>query len=891
MNRTYTQLAWLAITIVAARAVENAQWWNWHYHAAHASVDSDGKVHVTHDNQAHLQSEFSRLGSSHSAPQWLRRALHAPGGARAPRGSELFATRPEPHEHKSLQDRIHSSKVYVREHNSTAKPVAAEQVTSQAESTVSTTSTPSLNETREMIKVGLQRNNKEMSPWLMFLITIVETLLLAGVLFKCTGYFLASGLDAAHATDLDALREEIEESKRRTTELENSLRMEVQQHMEEQGGSLTNAPQLASGSGEAVDANALSEAAREAAHEHTKHLGERTAAAQQALKAGVGVLRGKVEQLARDESQSIYQVVQDVMETQEVPDGAVPDWFPGSEENFNPPPAYLILCGLFAPAMMRGTFNHAKGMLLWDAILLAVTATLLVIDWKKTCKDMWVWVWQIGMMLFSAVDLACNLYLRRQCSSAIDELKESETLRKAKWQGTGHEAWDDLLFTLQDGGQYFFSALFKHDEIANSKPYHIVKCIQLLCIIWGFLSIKLSISNILEDAVNCDAGHILTFMHIYAVIYLMLFLANVLMLAFWILQQVAGSSLVSKPLLKVAKTLDEDVPFKVPVFMTLVRGLVLRNASDILKVKVRAIATDIQHLEEAHQRLVEEEGAKTTSLEKLKEELHKVESEHREACDLEKDMVDRYKQLTEEKLTALEPLVAFAAGQYEMQNSESLSLLAAAAQTAASDVAGDLSAAAMDAASATAASAANDIGAAVTDISAAASDLSRMAATGELTEMASGFVSPADVESLRAAAAAATEAVTTAVEGAEGVRLPDAANDAMNWATNAAAQAVEGAEGIGLPEGASEAMNWAANAASAAAQELPVAGMDLASAAEMATDVASAGVAAVQAASTIAVESTLSVAEGSQATSTAEPSAAATEGTSDTHPAPADAHS
>mmetsp|Transcript_33031 Transcript_33031/g.73545 ORF Transcript_33031/g.73545 Transcript_33031/m.73545 type:complete len:889 (+) Transcript_33031:87-2753(+) len=872
MSNTYIWLRRLGLLTLAAAvsAVDDAQWWRWHAsHGADVAIDSHGKVHVAHLSHEQVPRPSTRTHSATEAPttaQWMRLPERRANIQRAVHSKRaLFSTRPEPNEHKTLQDRVHSSKIYVREHTSTSKHAAVEQQQeTSGSSLLTTTLTPSLNETREMIKVGLQRNNKEMSPWLMFLITIVETLLLAGMLFKCSGYFLTSGRDTEHATDLDALRAEIQESKQRTAELEDSLRSEVQQHVEERGPVQLPAGGDASAFGgalrslavgEAVDTNALSGAAREAAREHTKHLAERTSAAQKALNEGVGILRGRVEQLARDESQNIYQVVQDVMDVQEVPEGAVPDWFPAGDENFSPPPAYLILCGLFAPAMMRGTSNHAKGMLFGDALLLVVTATILAVDWKKTCKDEWVWAWQIGIMLFSAVDLLCNLYLRRQCSSAIDELKESETLRKAKWQGTGHEAWDDILFTLQDGGEYFFSALFKHDEIANSRPYHIVKYIQLLCILWGFLSIKLSISNVLEDAVNCDAGHILTFMHIYAGFYLMLFLVNVLMLSLWILQQVAGSSLVSKPLLKLAKTLDEDVPFKVPVFMTLVRGLLLRNASDILKVKVRSIATDIEHLEAEHQRLVAEEETKTTSLEKLKEDLNHVEAEHRDACELEKDMVDKYKQLTEEKLTALEPLVAFVAGQYEMQNSDSLTALAVAAQSAAADVAGDFSTVAIDVASATAASAANDIGAAVADIGAAATDL---VTTGDLSELASGIVSPAEVESLRAAASAATEAVTSAVGSAEGVALPGAATDAMNWAANAATQAAEGAElprdaidwasqvaaqaadRATLPESANEAMSWAANAAAAAAQELPEARANLTSAADAAAGVQAA---------------------------------------------------
>jgi len=688
-----------------------------------------------------------------------------------------------------------------------------------ASTTVNASDSASQEELRAMVKAGMERNGKEWPPWLMFLITMVESLVLAFLFFKCTSCcFPAAAAAGSVSDDLDALRLEIEESKRRTEELEDSLRAEMLQHAhlaeasnvasrQLPGDAPGEVPELLSHLGVAsgdlppsagqATGQVLEEAVRGTAREQAQQLAHQATAAQQVLEEGLLAFRGKVEQLARNESDTIYKVVQDVMATENIPGSTLPNWLPNMEESVQLPPPYLVLCGLLAPALMKATSNHARLNLLWDGVIVAACVVLLILDGRSKCGDTWVWVWHIGISTLAAADCLCNFYLLRQCRAAMDEMKEAEDLRKANAPNTGSEMWDNILFTLQDGGQYFFTTLFKHEEISSSLPYHLVKYIQLLCVIWGFLGIKLTISNVLQDAVSCDANHILSFMHFYAFIYLVFWLLNVLNLLVWVLMRVASSSMVTRALLNLAKKLDtiveKDLPFHLPIFMTLVRGLVLPNASDILQVKVRAMASDIEHLEKEHQRLLSQASAKQANIDSLKHELHEIEEEKASATELEADMVERYQQTTNEALEALKPFVAFAAGRYDSGMASSTAEFAALAATAQQVAAGAAEEFATIAEDATAASAAT---AAVSNLrsaaAAAAGDVSASAL--EAAAAAAGGWNPA--------AATAASLSSSAAELAEGGWNPaamtasfpqfaggDVGSSAADWATTASSAA------------------------------------------------------------------------------------------------------
>merc|ERR1719253_1211465 len=106
-----------------------------------------------------------------------------------------------------------------------------------------------------------------------------------------------------------------------------------------------------------------------------------------------------------------------------------------------------------------------------------------------------------------------------------------------------------------------------------------------------------TIEDIVEDTLACDAKIVLWFMHTYSWFFLLFLTWTTLGLFIWMLQKLSGYTFVTAPLMDMSKEWDEEVPFRMPLFQTIARSFLLRDSSTGLHIKARQVQRDVYNLE------------------------------------------------------------------------------------------------------------------------------------------------------------------------------------------------------------------------------------------------------------------------------------------------------
>lgn len=313
----------------------------------------------------------------------------------------------------------------------------------------------------------------------------------------------------------------------------------------------------------------------------------------------------------------------------------LPNWFKLDDESeLDPPPFALLLGGMFAPAQLKMTRGNCNSQIVWNSVILATCTACFIMDAHHGCPDKMVWIWIYGMLFINILDVLCCAFIAARCATAIGEIQDDED-SMSRIRKTGNSIWD-MYIALQANSGQFFKAYFAYQGIIDSPIYTFQKLMAFLGTIWGCVGMWITIEDIVEDTLTCDAKIILWFLHTYSWFFLLFLTWTLLSIVLWLLQKLSGFTFVTAPIMDEAKLADEEVPFKMPLFQTLARSFLLRDSSTMLHIKARQVERDVSSLEQE----IEDTKQKLTY---RKTYLDQLESRRTAAAANEKKLIDKYK--------------------------------------------------------------------------------------------------------------------------------------------------------------------------------------------------------------------------------------------------------
>jgi len=361
--------------------------------------------------------------------------------------------------------------------------------------------------------------------------------------------------------------------------------------------------------------------------------------------------RGHMEDFAKKESAEMYEEVKKAVEedAEKVPRWEPPSWLT-EEGHLHVPPLMQIISGMFATSQIRLTRYFNSCCITVGGILIILSVVVFVVDWKKKCEEPNVWIWHIGFASISLLDIICRCIVVSRCTSGIDWLaRQRQDLDK---QGGGGGIMDTIA-DFKRRTASFFDAFFQYHTVTESWAYSLTQFTSVLAMLWGGFGVYVSISDVVPDTLKCQARVALTYMHVYAFLYVILITWQLLVVIVWSLQVLSGSKFVRMPIIQAAKSIDDDSMKGMPIMLSLVQSFVLKDSAEVYSMKARQVLRDIHELE--------------TSLEKAEHDLIQrkyardvMHERSLEAPD-EKEFMDRCNKRVMTGLDELKPLVGLIA--------------------------------------------------------------------------------------------------------------------------------------------------------------------------------------------------------------------------------------
>lgn len=309
--------------------------------------------------------------------------------------------------------------------------------------------------------------------------------------------------------------------------------------------------------------------------------------------------RESVEEFTKAETASLYEKMSEAAasNTSALPSWEPPDWLK-TDDLIQIPPLMQLIAGMFAPMQLNSVRDFSNTVFYLSFIMLIVSAVIFAVDFNKKCSDVMVWVWQWGLLALTFIDFCCRFLIVRWSNQALSDLERSrEALERANANKTGYGLLD-MFASAKRGNNKFFEAYFKFTSINGSRIYFLMQLNGFLCLCWGGFGLYISIQDIIEDSLNCDARVALTYMHTYGFFFVLLISYNVLSVILWIVMSLAKSKLLSKPIIKIAKKVDDDINNGMPIALTLVESFVLKNSADAYGLSARQVKAEIEDLRE-----------------------------------------------------------------------------------------------------------------------------------------------------------------------------------------------------------------------------------------------------------------------------------------------------
>lgn len=377
----------------------------------------------------------------------------------------------------------------------------------------------------------------------------------------------------------------------------------------------------------------------------------RAAHVQHVFKQSVTEVQDRGAQMALKEATNLYSKMKEAVGADEGPTLAgvalestlasqqegLPEWFKFTDDDLStdPPPFALLLSGMFAPAQLKSTRNSCNSEIFWNSLMIATCTACLTIDSRHGCTDKKVWAWILGMLIMNVLDVLCCSFIASRCGSAIGQLQDAEDAT-SRIRKTGNVIWDSYIM-LQANSGHFFKAYFAYQSVVDSWIYTLQKFFTLIATGWGCFGMYVTMEDIIEDELTCDTKIVLWFMHTYSFFFLLFITWNVMGLAIWTLKKLSGLSIVSQPLLAMAKDSDDEVPFRMPIFQTLARAFLLRDNNTMLLLKAGQLNDEVAELEKQ----IEDTKQK---MENRKGYLNELESKRVSAHAYETHLIEAYKK-------------------------------------------------------------------------------------------------------------------------------------------------------------------------------------------------------------------------------------------------------
>ena len=169
------------------------------------------------------------------------------------------------------------------------------------------------------------------------------------------------------------------------------------------------------------------------------------------------------------------------------------------------PPLLYLLQGAWASASIRQIRYLADWIWYVDIVMLAISVAAFVTDFKKQCSDPQVWIWNIGFLTMTALDLLARTYVIYSCDRAHELLKDARELREKADSLTTGNGIIDTFNHLRRGSSAYFDAHFRLQEIHESWSYGTLQFLSFFNLWWGGFGMWVSIHSIVADTLACEA--------------------------------------------------------------------------------------------------------------------------------------------------------------------------------------------------------------------------------------------------------------------------------------------------------------------------------------------------------------------------------------------------
>jgi hypothetical protein len=357
-------------------------------------------------------------------------------------------------------------------------------------------------------------------------------------------------------------------------------------------------------------------------------------------------------------------------------------------DQFDLPPPGIIIAGAFAPSRLQSLHVSTLRALVYHLLLGMGCGVCFYLDRTVTCNQQHVLTWVYSFLAIQSLCFISQMLLRSLATNTLRVLEQMEVDRQSAVEGPASSidlgSGSAILAALKDFRKAFApynQALAKYDEITSTWAYFWTSLSGVILLIVGVMAVHISVSDVLLDEQFCPKHRVLIFVHVYSFIFLFFVTFNVLWLLGWIVTTAVGcgSSIATKFVIMAARTLDKDVPMKLPIFTSLAQSFILRNGSQQYKQATENHEEDIDRLERKLMALEAEFDKKKELMEAL-EDLKKDK-------DLAK--LDDPNMLTrnlEQAMAEVEPVVVVAAS----VSSANLKQIAADAQEAANTASAEL---------------------------------------------------------------------------------------------------------------------------------------------------------------------------------------------------------
>lgn len=501
---------------------------------------------------------------------------------------------------------------------------------------------------------------KGLPVWAQVLIGTLVTLVLLAIYSVIKARYLSM---IPYGADKEQLEVVLQEAMERAQQLQEELderraaleEAQLHEMLGQQGEEFRAARERQREAEEAIDARTrlIHEAAAKTAQQ-TEALRAGATRVQDTFVEAAESSKERVEEFARKETKTVYQRLQEAVEERQA---NLPAWEPPAwmvaDSVIRIPPLMNLIIGIIAPSQLHFTREYSANIFSLSLLMIGLSVLVYVLERNTHCEDKEVWTWHYGLLGFLVVDVLCRMYIIRQADIGMNILKSSrEDLERGDQLSTGNPLFD-FIDHVRRGNARFFEAFFKYRAVVDSWFYHLSQWNSFFCLCWAGFGLYLTVTHVVWDSMRCEARLALIYMHAYSFFFVVLLTWNLIFVVLWVVTLVAGSRLVSKPIMKVVMALDDRFFNGAPVITLLTQSFILKNSADALGLSADQVQQEMDELEEKSAELKLQLEERERQLEDLQELIGEASTE--------KEFMERCERRVAEGLEEAKPFVGLIA--------------------------------------------------------------------------------------------------------------------------------------------------------------------------------------------------------------------------------------